>query len=92
MSQSRHSEPFYSLFQHPELTPLLPYARVGFGEELTNAQPLDMTQSFLGSRGLWILWGLRGYWRRSLHILETNTVPWKVISVQTVSKMKLGGD
>lgn len=65
---------------------------VGFREELTNARPLDMTQSFLGSRGLWILWILRGCWGRSLRILETNTVPWKIVSVQTVSKMKLGGD
>lgn len=35
--------------------------RVGFGEELTNAQPIDMTQTFIGSHGLWILWVLRGY-------------------------------
>lgn len=65
---------------------------VGFGEELTNAQPLDMTRSFLGSRGLWILRVLRGCSGRSLRILEANTVPWKILSVQTVSKMKLGGD
>lgn len=66
--------------------------RVGFGEELRNTQPLDMAQSFLGSCGLWILWELRGCWRRSLRILETSTVPWKILCVQTVSKMKLGGD
>lgn len=65
---------------------------VGFGEELTNAQPLDMTRSFLGSHGLWILWVLRGWSGTSLRILEANTVPWKILSVQTVSKIKLGGD